>query len=320
MKIIFFMFTKKILDKQAETTRVVVVGAGNVGATCAFAIMTQGIASEIVIIDVNKKKAEGEAMDLEHGISFVPRARVWAGEYKDCKDADVIVITAGAAQKPGQTRLELADINTKITADIVGNIKKFTKKAVILMVANPLDITTYVATKVAKFAPGQVFGTGTTLDSSRFRYLLAKELNIDPDSMGAYLLGEHGDSSVPIHSHANVMGESLGLSKAQKDRAYVGAKQAAYQVIERKGSTFYAIALAVARITRAILNNENHVFTGSVLLTGEYGLKDVCLSVPVIVGRTGVKKVLEVSLSAEEKKGLHNSAKIIKDSTPQKYK
>jgi L-lactate dehydrogenase len=309
------MFTnpkRQIQKKHAiESTRVVIVGAGNVGSTTAFSLIIQGLASELVIIDRNKKKAEGEVMDLEHGLSFVPHCRVWAGSYKDCKDADIIIITAGAKQKPGQTRLELAGTNIAITKDIVKQIKKHTKQAVILMVTNPLDVTTLAATQTAGYPQGQIFGTGTTLDSSRFRFLLAQKMGIDPDSMGAYLLGEHGDSSVPVYSHANVMGEKLPLKKTDLTRAYQGAKDAAYQVIERKGATFYAIALAVSRIVRAILFDENHVFTVSVALQGEYGLKDVCLSVPAVVGRTGVKDVLEVKLSASEKKALHKSAKVI---------
>jgi len=300
-------------SKHIESTRVVIIGAGNVGATCAFSLLIQGIASEIVLIDRDQKKSEGEVMDLEHGASFAPHARVWAGDYADCKGADVVVITAGAKQKPGQSRLELVEINTKITSEIVKNIRRYTKQAVILMVANPLDITTYIATKTAGFPWGQVFGTGTTLDSSRFRYLLAQSMNVDPESVGAYLLGEHGDSSVPVYSHVNVMGEALPLSKKEMQKAYENAKRAAYEVIERKGATFYAIALAVARIARAILYDENHVFVASVLLRGEYGINDVCLSVPVVVGRGGVKKIVAVTLSAEEKKRLQKSVAIMKE-------
>ncbi|OGF28560.1 L-lactate dehydrogenase [Candidatus Falkowbacteria bacterium RIFOXYC2_FULL_47_12] len=305
------MFATNKLNK-VESTRVVIIGAGSVGATSAFALLIQGIASEIVLIDRDAKKAEGEVMDLEHGASFAPHARMWAGDYVDCKDADVVVITAGAKQKPGQSRLELVEINTKITQEIVKNIRRYTKQAVILMVANPLDITTYVATKTAGFAWGQVFGTGTTLDSSRFRYLLAQKMNVDPESVGAYLLGEHGDSSVPVYSHANVMGEPVSLSKKELRECSDVAKRAAYEVIDRKGATYYAIAMAVARIVRAILYDENHVFVASVLLRGEYGISDVCLSVPVVVGRSGVKKIIPVTLSAEEKKQLQKSAEVMK--------
>lgn len=311
------MFTnprKQIQKKHAaESTRVVVVGCGNVGATTAFSLLTQGLCSELVIIDRNKDKAEGEVMDLVHGLSFVPHCKVWAGTYADCKTADIVIITAGAKQKPGETRLQLADTNIAITTDIVKNIRRYTKQAVIIMVTNPLDVTTLAATQAAGYPWGQVFGTGTTLDSSRFRYLLAEQMGVDPDSVGAYLLGEHGDSSVPVYSHANVMGESLPLTKAQMKKAYDGAKNAAYDVINRKGATFYAIALAVSRIVRAVLFDESHVFTVSVKLQGEYGLRDVCLSVPAVVGRTGVKKVLEVKLSADEKKALARSAKVVRE-------
>lgn len=306
------MFKKRAKIQPMESTRVVIIGSGNVGASSAFALLIQGIASEIVLVDRDKKKAQGEVMDLEHGISFAHATRVWAGDYSDCRDADVIVITAGAKQKPGQSRLDLIDVNTAITKDIVQQIKKYTKKAVILMVTNPLDITTYTAIKTANFPAGQIFGTGTTLDSSRFRYLIAKKLDIDPESVGAYLLGEHGDSSVPIFSHANVMGETVQLKHSDLTNCYKEAKNAAYAVINRKGATYYAIALAVSRIVRAILFDEKHVFTVSVMLRGEYGLKDVCLSVPAIVGRGGATQVINVKLSAMEKKLLHKSAQSMK--------
>jgi len=300
-----------------ETTRVVIVGAGFVGSTAAFTMMTQGIASEIVLIDVNKNKCDGEAMDLEHGLSFVKQSKVWAGGYSDCKDADVIVITAGLGQKPGQTRLALAAANSKIVSGIVEQIRLYTDKAIILMVTNPLDILTYVALKKSGFPNYQVFGTGTTLDSSRFRYLLAQEFGVAVDSMAAYLIGEHGDSEVPVISHANLMGENITnfpeYNKKITENAFNHVKNAAYEIICKKGATYYAIALSISRITRAILYDENHVFPISSLLTGQYGLKDVCLSLPAVIGRTGIKRVLEIKLNDEELGKLRASAKIISD-------
>ncbi|MCX6778836.1 MAG: L-lactate dehydrogenase [Candidatus Magasanikbacteria bacterium] len=314
---------KKILSPPlVETTRVVVVGTGFVGSTAAYTMMVQGVASEIILIDVNKNKCEGEAMDLEHGLSFVKQSRVWAGDYSDCKDADVVVITAGLGQKPGQTRLELAAINAKIIGGIIEQIRHYTDKAVILMVTNPLvtnplDVMTYVALKKSGLPNYQVFGTGTTLDSSRFRYLLAQEFGVAPDSMAAYLIGEHGDSEVPVISHANLMGENITSFKEydQKlvDDAYNHTKNAAQEVICKKGATYYAIALAISRIVRAILFDEDHVFPLSSLLTGQYGLNDVCLSLPSVVGRTGIKRVLEVKLNDEELQKLRQSAKIISE-------
>jgi L-lactate dehydrogenase len=304
-------------NKKTESTRVVIVGTGFVGSTAAFAIMTQGIASEIVLIDVNKDKCEGEAMDLEHGLSFVPSARVWAGDYTDCADADVVVITAGVGQKVGQTRLDLAGTNASIMREIVKNVARQTKDAIILVVSNPLDVMTYVALKESGFPKNQVFGTGTTLDSSRFRLLLGEALKVDPDSVGAYVLGEHGDSEFPVVSHANVMGESIknisGYSEEMMREAFKKTKNAAYDVICKKGATYYAIALGIARITRAILNNEQHTFPVSVFLDGEYGLCDVCLSVPAVIGRSGVERIIEISLSDEEHDQLKNSARVLQE-------
>jgi len=308
---------REILPPIIETTRVVVVGTGLVGSTAAYTLMVQGVASEIVLVDVNKDKCEGEALDLEHGLSFVRQSRVWAGNYSDCKDADVVVITAGLGQKPGQTRLELVNINSKIISGIVEQIRRFTDKAVILMVTNPLDVLTYVALKKSALPNYQVFGTGTTLDSSRFRYLLAQEFGVAPDSMAAYLIGEHGDSEVPVVSHANLMGENIKsfpeFNQKGIEEAYQHTKNAAQEIISKKGATYYAIALAVSRIVRAILYDENHVFPVSSLLTGQYGIKDVCLSLPAVVGRTGIKRILNIQLSDEELDKLRKSAKIIRE-------
>src|SRR3989338_843419 len=318
------MATKKTKKKKIETTRVVIVGAGSVGATAAFAIMVQGVASEIVLIDVNQKKCQGEARDLEQGLSFVPQTKVWAGSYADCKTADIIIITAGIAQKPGQTRLELTNTNARIVREVVANIRRHTAETVILMVTNPLDVMTYIAQQTAKLPAGQIFGTGTTLDSSRFRYYLAQRVGIAPTSVGAYLLGEHGDSSVPVYSHVNVMGEPFsaltGLGKKVAADAYQTTRNAAYEVIAKKGATYYAIALAVARIVRSVLYDENHVFPVSVNLTGQYGIKNVCLSLPAVIGRRGVSKIYTPKLSTDELKRLKKSATIIRKTIDQTKK
>lgn len=308
---------KNITPPLIETTRVVVVGTGLVGSTAAFTMMTQGIASEIVLIDVNKDKCEGEAMDLEHGLSFVEQSHVWAGGYADCKDADVVVITAGLGQKSGQTRLELAGTNAKIVSGIVKNVRRYTDKAVILVVTNPLDVMTYVALKTSGLPDYQVFGTGTTLDSSRFRFLLAESLGVATESVGAYLVGEHGDSEVPVYSHANLMGENIKnfpeYNQKAVDEAFYHTKNAAAEIINKKGATYYAIALAVSRLVRAILYDENHVFPVSSLMTGQWGIKDVCLSLPAVIGRTGIKRVLNIKLADEEIDKLRQSAKIIRE-------
>lgn len=312
------MFSKILRrnSKEEVNNRVVIIGTGSVGASAAFALMIQGIASEIVLIDADKNKSEGESCDLEHGLSFVDtEVNVRSGDYKDCKEADVVVICAGAAQKPGQSRLDLTKINSKIIKEIVTEVSAQTKEAIILMVTNPLDVLTHIALKTSKFPRHQVFGTGTTLDSSRFRHYLAEEFNIATDSMGAYLLGEHGDSSVPVYSHANVMGEPIrnlpGYTEEKAKKAYQKSRDAAAFLIQKKGFTCYGIALAISRIVRAILYNENHVFPLSVNLQGEYGLKDITLSVPAVVGRSGIKQVLDVKLTESELLGLKNSAEII---------
>lgn len=321
IKNVFKMLQSKkneaLMPPHIETTRVVIVGTGFVGSTAAFSIMSQGIASEIVLIDVNKNKCEGEAMDLEHGLSFVPQSHVWAGEYSDCKDADVVVITAGLGQKVGQTRLELAAVNAKIITDIVKNVRHFTEDAIILMVTNPLDVMTYTALKASGLPNYQVFGTGTTLDSSRFRHLLAQQFGVATDSMGAYLIGEHGDSEVPVLSHINLMGENIKnfpeYNAEKIEEAFQHTKNAAYEIICKKNATYYAIALVIARIVRAILYDENHIFPVSSLMTGQYGLDNICLSLPSVIGRTGIKKVLEIDLNEEELSKLRASAKIIKE-------
>ncbi|MFA5927197.1 MAG: L-lactate dehydrogenase [Patescibacteria group bacterium] len=303
--------------QQNDGNRVVVVGTGSVGASAAFALMVEGAASEIVLIDANKDKCEGEALDLEHGLSFVSEVKIWAGTYEDCKEARVVVICAGLAQKPGQTRLDLASENAKIVADVAKNVRKFTDRAVLLVVTNPLDIMTYVAMKASGLPSSQVFGTGTTLDSSRFRHLLAEEFDLATESVGAYLIGEHGDSQVPVYSHCNVMGEPLAslpqYTQEKVEKAYLATKNAAANVIAKKGYTSYAIALAVARVVRAILYDENHAFPVSVYLSGEYGLKDIYISIPAIVGSTGIKRILDINLSLDERKKLHDSASTIRE-------
>ena len=299
-----------------ESTRVVIIGSGFVGSTAAFAILAQGIASEVVLIDANKEKCAGEVLDLEQAASFVPRAKVWAGDYADCADADVIVITAGVGQKPGQTRMEIADVDAKIMKEIISNLRPYATNAIILVVSNPLDVMTYVALKESGLPKQKVFGTGTTLDSARLRYYLGNEFHLDPENIEAYILGEHGDTSVPIISHMNVMGESLEnfpeYSEEKVQKAFLSARDAAYEIIKRKGATYYAIAFVIARMVRAILDDEGHAFPVSTLLEGEFGLHDVCLSVPALVGRSGVQKIIPLTLSELEQERLQKSAQAIR--------
>lgn len=300
-----------------ETTRVVIVGAGNVGSHTAYSLMIQGIPSEIVLIDIDKDKCMGEVLDLVHGLSFVKPVRIWAGDYSDCKDADVILISAGQRQKPGQTRLELARPNAKIVSAIVKNIVRYTKKAIILVATNPVDVMTYVALKVSGLPSHQVFGTGTNLDSSRFRWALAEKFGLAATSMHAFLIGGHGETAVPVFSHANIMGKNIaelpGYSLLTARKICNKVKNAAEEIIRKKGATFYSIALSVSEIIRAILYDENHVLLVSSLLTGQYGLKDVCLSLPSVIGRTGIKKIIEIDLTPNELAELKRSAEIIQE-------
>ncbi len=303
-------------NRITESMRVVVVGTGFVGATSAFAMMVQGIASELVLIDVNKEKCQGEVLDLEHGLSFVPQMRIKAGDWSDCTDADVIVITAGVGQKPGQTRLDLVQTNAPIMREVVQNIKRYTDRAVLVVVSNPLDVMTYVALRESGYPKGRVFGTGTTLDSSRFRFLLGQVLGVAAEDVDAYVLGEHGDSEFPVVSHANVMGEPIsnlpGYSLEKVQEIFTHTRGAASEIICKKGATFYAIALVVSHIVRAVLFDEQRTFPVSVLLEGEYGLNDICISVPAVIGRNGVERILSIQLSSQEVEQLQKSAGVIR--------
>ncbi len=301
----------------SETTRVVVIGTGFVGSSICYAVMIQGLCSELVLIDVNQEKALGEAMDLEHGLSLLSAPmKVWAGEYDDCKTADIIVITAGLAQKPGQTRTELAGINAKIVSGIVEEITKRTRDAIILMVANPVDVMTLVALKKSGLPSSQVFGSGTVLDSARFRYFLSQHFKVNPKNIHGYIIGEHGDSEVAYLSHTNISGEPIEQLK-EYDREVVKeiaehTKMAAYEIIQKKGATYYGIGIAASELIKSILQDSDCIFPISTLLQGQHGISDICLSVPSVIGRGGVKRILDLHLSDEEKEGLIKSAESLK--------
>lgn len=301
--------------------KIVVVGTGLVGSSTAFAIMDAGLAAELVLIDINKAKAEGEAMDLNHGISFVKPVKIYAGDYEDCKDADIIIITAGANQKPGETRLDLTKKNAEVTKSIVENIIKYTRDAILLMVTNPVDVLTYVMYKVSNLPKNQIIGSGTVLDSSRFRYLLAEHCQVDVRNVHAYILGEHGDSEMAAWSLTNIGGVNFmqecllcgkNCSPEVKNEIFNRVKNAAYEIIQRKGATYYAIALAVRRIVEAIIRNENSILPVSSVINNLYGIEDVAISLPAVVNKNGVVKVFDIPLTDEEKKALTNSAQIIK--------
>lgn len=301
--------------------KIVIVGSGDVGSTTAYTIMLGGLFSEIVIIDINHAKAEGDALDISHGVAHTKPVSVYAGDYSDCKDCDIVVITAGASQSPGETRTDLLKRNAVITRSITENIMKYAPDDVILLaVTNPVDILTYVTYKVSGLPQNQVIGSGTVLDTSRLKYLISKKTGIDARNCHTYIIGEHGDSEVAAWSVTNIGGMSMKefcnftgrCDLHDLDNMYNQAKNAAYEIIERKGSTYYGIAVAVDRIVECIAGDENSILTVSSVFDGQYGIKDVALSVPTKVGGSGIEKILEVPFSDEELKGLRLSADKLK--------
>ena len=302
--------------------RVAIVGTGNVGATTAYALALNGAASEIVLIDANHAQAEGEAMDLNHAMPFMRPARVWAGGYADCANANIVVLTAGVGQRPGETRLDLLKRNADVFAQIVPRIIAQTREAILLIATNPVDVLTFVAWKVSGLPTAQVIGSGTILDTARFRYLLSQQFGVDPRSVHAFIIGEHGDSEVAAWSLANIAGMRLdefchlndcALEAETKSQIFANTRNAAYDIISRKGATYYAIAAGLVRIVEAIVRNENSVLTVSSLIRGKYGLKDVCLSLPTVVNRSGIARVLELPLDESERQALQHSAQIIRN-------
>ena len=304
-----------------RVSRVVVIGAGNVGATYAYALLISGLVSEIVVLDRDEARLRGHVMDLNHGVSFVRPVIVRAGDYEDGREADLIVITAGAAQKVGETRLDLVHRNVGIFKEIIPQIMATGTNAPFLIATNPVDVMTYAALKLSGLPKNRVIGSGTVLDTARFRYLLSEHCQIDPSNVHAYIIGEHGDSEVPVWSLANIAGMRFSeycpvcgknCGPLRKQQIFEEVKNAAYEIIKGKGSTYYAIGLALVQITEAILRNEFSVLTVSSLLEGEYGINDVCLSLPSVVCREGISKRIDLKLSAEEEEQLRQSAEVIK--------
>lgn len=301
--------------------KVVIVGAGFVGSTTAYTIMLSGLFSQIVIIDINKAKAEGDALDIAHGVSFVKPVKVTAGGYEECRDADIVIITAGANQNPGETRLDLLKRNLSITRNIVEEVMKYAPEDIILLtVTNPVDILTYATYKLSGLPKNQVLGSGTVLDTSRLKYMISQKTGIDARNCHTYIIGEHGDSEVAAWSITNIGGMSMHefcrytgkCELGDLDKMYNEVKNSAYEIIEKKGATYYAIAVAVAKIVECIAGDENSILTVSSVFDGQYGIDGVALSVPTKVGGDGIEKILEVPFSREEMKGLRNSADTLK--------
>ncbi len=304
-------------DTPSRRTKVGLVGTGMVGASFAYALMQRSVANELVLIDANRGRAEAEAQDLNHGLSFVRPMRIWAGDYPDLEGAAVTVVTAGAAQKEGETRLQLLERNAGIFAQIIPQIVQHNPGGVILIASNPVDIMTYLSLQMSGLPPKQVIGSGTILDTARFRTLLGEHYTVDPRSVHAYIVGEHGDSEVPLWSLANIAGVRLrdfqsstgaGYDEAALQRIFENTRDAAYSIIERKGATYYAIGLGLLAIVEAILRDQHTVLTVSSLMTGQYGVDNMCVSLPSIVGAHGVEEVLNLQLSPDEEEAFQRSA------------
>lgn len=311
--------------------KVAVIGTGFVGSSSAFALMQSGLFSEMVLVDVMKEKAEGEAMDINHGAALCNPMNIYAGDYADIKDAAIIVLTAGANQKPGETRLDLLKKNISIHSSIMAEIRKQNCEGILIVVANPVDVLTLYAQKYSGMPENRVFGSGTVLDTARLRYLIGNRLDVDARSVHAYVIGEHGDSEIVTWSNANVSGVPLSdffalrgmqgigdLEASQKDIAD-DVKNAAYKIIEKKHATYYGIAASVVRLCRAVLKDEKCVLPISTCLHGEYGISEVSLSVPAIVGRNGIEELVPVLLSEQERNDLLKSANILKKSLENLY-
>lgn len=298
-----------------------IIGCGFVGTSIAFTLVQKGIFSELVLVDVNRDKAEGEVMDLSHGLPFAKEMEIKAGDYDDIADCALIIITAGANQKPGETRLDLVHKNVEIYKSIIPEIAKRNKEAILLIVSNPVDIMTYVALKLSGYPKQRVIGSGTVLDTARLKYHLGRHLKVDSRSIHAFIIGEHGDSELALWSSANVSGVPLNHfcelrgyfdHEASTERIYKNVRDSAYEIIGKKGATYYGVAMAVERIVECIIRNEHSILPVSVYMEGLYGLNDLCISIPTVVGQNGAEKILDIPLDDSETEKLLKSTEELK--------
>lgn len=305
------------MSKQVDTRKAAMIGCGFVGSASAFALMQSGLFSELVLIDANHDKAEGEAMDIAHGLPFAGQMKIYAGDYDDIVDAAVIIVTAGAAQKPGETRLDLVNKNVNIFKSIIPEIAKRNYKGILLIVANPVDILTYTAVKLSGLPENSVIGSGTVLDTARLKYALGEHLEVDSRSVHSFIIGEHGDSEIVAWSSTNVSGipvndfcELRGHFNHEEamHRIADDVKNSAYDIIEKKGATYYGIAMSVKRICECIMRDEKSILPISSMMHGEYGISDICLSMPTVVGREGVETRVPIQLNEQEESALSASA------------
>lgn len=302
-------------------TRVAIIGAGKVGATFAYGLLMSGVANDIVLIDSNRAKAEGEVMDLEHAQAFAPPTRISVGNYSDCAEASVIVVTAGGGRQPGDSRLDLLKKNYDLLAEIIRSIVPQNPRGVILIASNPVDVLTYAALQLSGLPAQRIIGSGTILDTARFRTLLSQHFGVDTHSVHAHIIGEHGDSEVPVWSLANIAGIKLaefcqkhGMPDAALQEIFVQTRDAGGAVIQRKGATYYGIAASLVQIVAAIVRDQNTVLSVSSLVRDYYGVNDVCLSLPAVLNRSGVKEVLPLQLSEDEVQQLQHSAEVLRSS------
>lgn len=305
------------MSKQVDTRKAAMIGCGFVGSASAFALMQSGLFSELVLIDANHDKAEGEAMDIAHGLPFAGQMKIYAGDYDDIVDAAVIIVTAGASQKPGETRLDLVNKNVNIFKSIIPEIAKRNYKGILLIVANPVDILTYTAVKLSGLPENRVIGSGTVLDTARLKYALGEHLEVDSRSVHSFIIGEHGDSEIVAWSSTNVSGipvndfcELRGHFNHEEamHRIADDVKNSAYDIIEKKGATYYGIAMSVKRICECIMRDEKSILPISSMMHGEYGISDICLSMPTVVGREGVETRVPIQLNEQEESALSASA------------
>ncbi|MBQ9894083.1 MAG: L-lactate dehydrogenase [Ruminococcus sp.] len=306
-------------EKNKNGTKITILGAGNVGATIAYTFAVAGTCSDVVLVDINKAKAKGEAMDIRHGVSFGHNVEITDGTYEDAKDSDIVVVTLGLARKPGQTRLDLAQANVNIIKEVMPQVAKYAPDAIYVVVSNPVDVLTYTILKCTDLTPNQVIGSGTALDTSRLRSSIADHVGLSPNSIHAYVLGEHGDSSFIPWSITNIAGipmeeycEDQDHADLDEDEIIDEVRKAGAEVIKRKGATFYAIAMSVNKICDSILRDANNIITVSTLMDGRYGISDVCLSLPAVLGSNGIEREVSPKLTDEEVAKLQNSAKALR--------
>ena len=297
------------------------IGCGFVGASSAFSLMQSGLFSDMVLIDANADRAEGEAMDLSHGLPFARPMEIYAGNYEDISDCGLVIVTAGANQKPGETRLDLVKKNVDIFKQIIPEIVKHNTECILLIVSNPVDILTYTALKLSGFPANRVIGSGTVLDTARLKYLIGRRFGVDSRSVHAFIIGEHGDSELAVWSSANISGVELNRFCEQNGsfdhrtalkKLYEDVRDSAYEIIKKKGATYYGIAMAVRRIAECILRDERSILPVSSLIQGHYGLENLCMGVPTIVGGEGIEKIIDINLNGEEQLELMHSAEALK--------